>query len=130
MRRILKLFCLLLLVAPGAAPGQEWPRAPEYDVLLTSYDIAPRVIRLEAGRAVRLRFVNNSNQTHAFTARAFFASAEIRGRDGATVRGGRIKVGPGETRTVALVPQAGRYAMRSGNFFWRLMGMNGKIIVE
>jgi len=128
MRRIFMLFCLLLLVAPSAAPGQEWPRAPEYDVLLSSYDIAPRIVRLEAGRAVKLRFVNNSDQAHAFSARAFFASAEIRGRDGVT--GGRVKVDPGERRTVALIPQAGRYAMRSGNIFRRLMGMNGKIIVE
>lgn len=129
MRCIAILACLLL-ITPTAAPGQEWPRAHEYDVLLSSYDIAPNVIRLEAGRAVRLRFVNNSNQTHAFSARAFFASAVIRGRDGRLVNGGRIKVGPGETRTVALIPQAGRYAMRSGSIFRRLMGMNGKIIVE
>ena len=130
MRRIFMFLCLLLLVAPAAAPGQEWPRAPEYDVLLSSYGIAPRIIRLEAGRAVKLRFVNNSNQAHAFFARAFFASAEIRGRDGSTVSGGRLKVGPGETRTIALIPQAGRYAMRSGSIFRRLMGMNGKIVVE
>jgi len=130
MRRISLLFCLLLLISPAAAPGQEWPRAPEYDVLLSSYDIAPRIIRLEAGRAVKLRFVNNSNQAHAFSARAFFASADIRGGDGGAVSGGRVKVGPGETRTVALIPQAGRYAMQSDNIFRRLMGMNGKIIVE
>ena len=129
MLRIFVFLCLLL-IAPAAAPGQEWPRSPEYEVLLSSYDIAPRIIRLEAGRAVKLRFVNNSNQAHAFSARAFFASAEIRGRDGGTVSGGRVKVGPGETRTIALIPQAGRYAMRSGNIFRRMMGMKGKIIVE
>ena len=130
MRRLKLVFCALLLAAPLAAPAQEWRRAPEYDVLLSSYDIEPEVIRLEAGQPVRLRLVNNSNQTHDFLAKRFFARAKLRRRDGGALENGRISVGPGQSRTIAVVPAPGRYKVRSGNLFRRLMGMSGTIIVE
>ena len=79
MRRLAVLFALAALAVPASA--QEWPRAPEYDVLLTSYDIQPEVIRLRADQPVRLRFVNDSHQRHDFTARGFFRSARLRRRD-------------------------------------------------
>ena len=104
--------------------------APEYDVLLTTYDIAPGEIRLAADRPVRLRFVNNSNQGLAFSAGKFFRAAKARGRDGDTVKGGRINVPPLSTRTVVVVPKAGRYKVQGGTFFHRLLGMKGRIVVE
>jgi plastocyanin len=127
MRRFLLPLCLLV-AAP--AVGQEWRSAPEYDVLLTSYDIAPRVLRLKAGEPVRLRFVNNSNQGHRFSAESFFRNAKTRRRDGALVRNGAILVPPLSTRTVVLVPKAGRYRMAGGSRLRRLLGMSGRIIVE
>ena len=130
MRRLKLVLFALLLASPLAAPAQEWRRAPEYDVLLTSYDIMPEVIRLQAGQPVRLRFVNNSNQTHDFSAKRFFAKAKMRRRDGSALQDGRISVGPGQDRTIALVPVRGRYKVRSGNLFRRVMGMKGTIIVE
>jgi hypothetical protein len=128
MRRLIPLLTLLLIAAP--APAQEWHTAPEYDVLLTSYDIQPRVIRLKANEPVRLRFVNNSNQALGFAARDFFRGAELRGRDRDVVRGGTIHVGPLSERTIALVPHAGRYGVASPNFIHRLLGMSGRIVVE
>ena len=127
MRRLFLPF-LLLLAAPGAA--QEWRMAPEYDVLLTSYDIAPKVIRLKAGEPVRLRFVNNSNQGHSFSARDFFRAAKLRKRDQALVADGNLEVPPLSTETIVLVPKAGRYKSHGGNILHRLLGMKGKIIVE
>jgi plastocyanin len=127
MRRFLLPLCLLLAVP---AVAQEWRSAPEYDVLLTSYDIAPSVLRLKAGEPVRLRFVNNSNQGHRFSAESFFRSAKTRRRDGDLVKDGTIAVPPLSTRTVVLVPKAGRYKMAGGNRLRRLLGMNGRIIVE
>ena len=104
--------------------------APEYDVLLTTYDIAPDEIRLKAGEPVRLRFVNTSNQGLSFSASGFFKDAKLRGRDGASLKGGKIEVPALSTRTVVLVPKAGRYKARGGSFVHRLLGMSGKIIVE
>jgi plastocyanin len=128
MRSFLLFMMLLFLSSPGQA--QDWRMAPEYDVLLTSFDIEPQEIRLKAGQPVRLRFVNNSNESHRFSAGGFFKSAQLRTRDASLVDGGSLAVPPLSTRTVALVPKAGRYKASSGNFLHRLMGMNGRIIVE
>jgi plastocyanin len=127
MRRLL-LPLALLLAAPAAA--QDWRMAPEYDVLLTTYDIQPGEIRLKAGEPVRLRFVNTTNQGLTFSAGGFFRSAQLRRRDSSLVQGGSIVVPPLSTRTVVLVPKAGRYKANGANLLHRLLGMSGKIIVE
>jgi plastocyanin len=128
MRRLLLLLSLIFLAAPAAA--QDWRVAPEYDVLLTSYDISPSQLRLKAGEPVRLRFVNNSNERHRFSAPGFFRSAQLRRRDSAMVKGGAIDVRALSTQTVVLVPKKGRYRMTGGNLFRRVLGMGGTIIVE
>jgi plastocyanin len=127
MRRLL-LPLALLLAAPAAA--QEWRMAPEYDVLLTPYDIQPDEVRLKAGEPVRLRFVNTSNQGLTFSAGGFFRNAQLRRRDSALVKGGSVEVPALSTRTVVLVPKAGRYKATGANFLHRLLGMSGRIIVE
>lgn len=127
MRRLF-LPLVLLLAAPAAA--QEWRMAPEYDVLLTAYDIQPGEIRLKAGEPVRLRFVNNSNQGLTFSAGGFFRDSKLRRRDSGLVKGGSIEVPPFSTRTVVLVPKAGRYKATGANLLHRLLGMSGRIIVE
>ena len=128
MRSLLFLAALSLAAAPAAA--QDWRAAPEYDVLLTTYDIAPAEIRLAAGEPVRLRFVNNSNQGLSFSAGRFFRAAKARGRDGDTLKGGRVNVPPLSTHTIVVVPKAGRYKVSGGNRFHRLLGMSGRIVVE
>lgn len=130
MRRLLLLIGLILFGATAHAQAQDWRTAPEYDVLLTSHDIQPKEIRLKAGQPVRLRFVNNSNQGHRFSAESFFRSAKTRRRDSDLVKDGEIVVPPLSTRTVVLVPKAGRYKMAGGNLLRRLLGMSGRIIVE
>ena len=115
-------------LAPAAA--QEWRMAPEYDVLLTSWEIQPKVIRLKANEAVRLRFVNNSAQTHRFSAGAFFRRAELRDRDRDRLRGGSLVVRPFDDATIALVPKAGRYKVEGDNLFRRELGMSATILVE
>ena len=132
MRRVMLFLSILCLAAPAAAQdvAWEWPAAPEYDVLLTSYAIPPRVLKLKAGEPVRLRFVNNSEQPHRFAAGAFFAHAELRGGDREMVHGGSVAVPPLSERTIALVPRAGRYSMSGGDIARRLLGMHGRIVVE
>lgn len=129
MRRI--LLCLSLSAAAAVpAAGQEWRSAPEYDVLLTSYDIEPGTIRLKAGQPVRLRFVNNSNQGHSFAARQFFRDSRLRRRDAVRVADGSLDVPPLSTETIVLVPKAGRYAVGGRSFLSRLLGMKARIVVE
>jgi plastocyanin len=128
MRRLLLLLSALLIGAPAAA--QDWRMAPEYDVLLTSFEIQPRVIRLKAGEPVRLRFVNNSEQRHSFSAPGFFRNAKLRGRDKALVKGGALVAPPLSETTLVLVPAKGRYDVRGDNLFRRVLGMKARIVVE
>ena len=129
MRQLILLF--LLLAAPGAAqPEPEWRIAQEYDVLLRPWAYEPKLIRLPAGRPVRLRFVNQSRATMAFSAPAFFRSARLRPRDADIARRGGLRLAPGERRTVALVAAPGRYGAHSSNLVHRLLGMNGEILAE
>jgi plastocyanin len=128
MRRLALFLSLLLVAVPAGA--QEWRTAPEYDVLLTSYAIQPRVLRLKAGEPVRLRFVNNSNEPHRFAASAFFRRADLRERDRGLVRRGSIDLAPLSEESLVLVPRAGRYRMSGGGLAQRVLGMRGRIVVE
>ena len=129
--RILLPLLALLLAAPAAAQREpEWRIAQEYDVLLRPWAYEPRLIRLPAGRPVRLHFVNQSRATMAFSAPAFFRASRLRSRDADIVARGGLRLAPGERRYVALVAPAGRYRARSGNLVHRALGMSARIIVE
>jgi hypothetical protein len=132
--RLLLLFSALLLAAPASAQGgerePEWRQSADYDVLLEPFDIEPGEIRLEANRPVRLRFVNSGQRSLGFSAPRFFRAARIRSGDGNDLQDGSFRLEAGERRTIVLVPRAGRYGMRGVNFFHRLMGMKGRIVVE
>jgi hypothetical protein len=129
MRRLLLLFALLI-AAPAAAQQPEWRTAREYEILMHPWTYAPNPIRLAAGQPVKLRFLNQGQATFSFDADDFFRAARVRPGDADAVADGHIRLGPGETRTIALVPAPGRYRARSGNFFHRLLGMSVQIIVE
>ncbi len=126
--RPLIILSALLLAAAQHEP--EWRAAAERDVLLRPWAYEPRTIRLEAGRPVKLRFVNQGQATHSFSAPRFFRTARLRGRDADVGRRGWLRLRPGERRTIALVPAPGRYAARSANVVQRLLGMQGEIIVN
>ena len=134
MRRLLLLLPALLLAAPlgasGAAQEPEWRQSADFDVLLEPFDLEPNPLRLEAGRPVRLRFVNSGQRSLSFEAPGFFRTARLRSGDTEDLRDGAFRLGPGERRTILLVPAAGRYRMRSANFFHRFMVMSGRIIVD
>jgi len=130
MRALLALFLLLAAVPAAAQREPEWRTAPEFDVLLRPFAFEPRTIRLQADRPVRLRFVNGGRATHSFFAPRFFRSARLRRGDEDLALSGRFRLGPGERRTVALVPARGRYNVSSYNFVQRVLGMRALIIVE
>ena len=128
--RLLLVSIALLLAAPAVAREPEWRWAGEENVLLEPFAYEPDSIRLEANRPVKLRFVNGSPRTLVFEARTFFRAAHVRSGDDEATADGRIRLGPGEQRTIALVPAPGRYRMRSSNILHRLLGMTGEIVVE
>lgn len=129
MRSLLAI-ALLLATPASAQRAPEWRTAPEADVLLRPFAYEPRLIRLRAGEPVKLRFVNQGRATLGFSAPGFFAAARIRPRDRDRVRGGNLRLAPGERITVALVPAPGRYRARSGNLAHRALGMSALIVVE
>jgi uncharacterized cupredoxin-like copper-binding protein len=124
------LLVALLIASPAAAQEPEWRTAREYEVLLRPWAIEPAPIRLEAGRPVKLRILNQGQGTFSFTADDFFRAARVSAADADEVSDGGIRLAPGETRTIALVPAPGRYRARSGNWIHRLLGMSARIIVE
>jgi hypothetical protein len=129
MRRWL-LLVMLLIAVPASAQEPEWRTAREYDVLLRPWDYDPHPIRLEAGRPVKLRFLNQGQATFSFSAGDFFRAARVRSVDADEVADGHIRLAPGEVRVIALVPAPGRYRARSGNLIHRVLGMSTQIIVE
>ena len=130
MRRFAWLLAALLAVSPAPAQEPEWRQSSEYDVLLEPFDIEPGELRLQAGRPVRLRFVNSGQRRLSFSAPAFFRASRLRSGEGDDLADGSFSLDPGERRTIVLVPAPGRYSMRSPNFLHRLMGMSGRIVVE
>lgn len=130
MRRLLLVLCAFFLASPALAQEPEWRAAPEYDILLRPWAFEPNPIRLEANRPVKLRFVNQGQATHSFSADNFFSRARVRSGDSEIVGDGSLRLAPGERRTIALVPAPGRYRVRSGNIIHRLLGMSAVIIVE
>jgi hypothetical protein len=128
--RLWPLLFILLVAAPAAAQQPEWRTAREYEVLLRPWDYDPQTIRLEAGRPVKLRFLNQGQATFSFSARDFFRAARVRPGDAEAVSDGHLQLAPGEARIIALVPARGRYSARSGNLIHRLLGMRARIIVE
>ena len=112
----------------SAAPAQpDWGRATRVTVELSSFAYAPRTISLPAGRPVVLHLVNTGSGGHDFTARKFFAAAVIRPGDVAKVRKGSVEVPGRASVEVAVVPGAGRFALRCGHAFHALLGMKGAI---
>lgn len=131
MRRLLIALAALAAAAPAPAQREpEWRTAPEQDILLRPWAIEPDPIRLSADRPVRLRFVNQGQATHSFSASEFFRSARLRPRDADIAARGGLRLAPGERRTVALVPSRGRYAAGSRSMVQWLLGMRGEIVVE
>ena len=117
---------LAAVAAISLVVGSPTTAQPVQTVTLYSYGYSPDVLQLRAGRPVTLTFVNRSNSGHDFTARSFFANSRI---VSGQVRNGEVGMGPGQSRTVTLVPRAGRYKVHCGQFLHKQFGMKGTIIV-
>lgn len=122
MLRISTLVIALSLTAPAAA------QAPaQLTVDVWSFGFAPHPIHLAAGKPVTLTFVNRSGSGHDFSAPGFFEHATI---TGGAAPGGEIDLRAHETRSVTLIPRAGRYQAHCSHFLHKQMGMSDLIVVD
>jgi uncharacterized cupredoxin-like copper-binding protein len=116
------------VLAQPVAPA--WHRAQRVEVKLANFSFRPKTIRLRAGRPVVLRLVNASSGGHDFTARLFFAAANVRPQDRRAIVNGSVEVGKRRSVDIALVPRAGRYPLKCGHAFHKTFGMSGEIVVD
>ena len=116
------------LTAPVTEPA-DFTHAKTIGISLSSFDVAPAVIHLEANRPVILHITNRSRQGHDFTASDFFTAARLRPHDARSVREGTIDLRGGQEVSVGLKPAAGRYTFKCGRPLHRMLGMSGTIIV-
>ena len=118
---------LSLAIAASSHAASPPVGAPVKTIDLYSYGYSPKPIRLAAGRAVTLHFVNRSGKGHDFTAREFFAASRIlSGR----VRNGEVDLAGGRSASVTLIPARGTYKVHCGHFMHKQLGMRGRIIVD
>lgn len=119
---------LLSLAAAASVPAIANPvAAPVQVVTLYSYGYQPNPIRLAAGRAVTLHFVNGARNRHDFTAPDFFGSARILS---GSAPAGKVDLARGQSRSVTLIPAAGRYRVRCARPFHKLLGMSATVVVR
>jgi plastocyanin len=120
--RVITVLLCLMLSGPVAAQA-----TAVRTIYMWSFDYSPKPIHLAAGRPVTLTFVNRSGGGHDFTAKAFFATARI---TAGAAPGGKIELGPRQTRSITLVPRAGTYKVHCGHFLHRQFGMENVIVVN
>ena len=124
----MRAFVLLVPLLLSAGAGASQPvAAPVQTIGLYSYGYNPDPIVLSAGKAVTLSFVNRSGGRHDFTAPAFFRASRI---VSGSAPGGEVDLRRGQSRSVTLMPAAGRYKVHCGRPFHKMMGMTADIIVR
>ena len=116
--------------ASPAVAAQSRTRAQSLDVILTDFAFTPQNIHLRQGQAYSLRFVNRGSGGHNFSAPAFFAAARIDPADAAAAAGGKVELERNQSRTLHLVPAAGRYDVTCTHFLHAGFGMVGRITVD
>jgi len=115
------VLCSTLAALPASA------QTPTQSIELRSFSYTPATLHLAAGKPVTLAFVNRSGGSHDFTAKAFFAHSRM---VGSSVPGGEIELKGGQSRSITLIPAAGRYKVHCGHFMHKQFGMTGEIIVQ
>lgn len=123
---MLLAFAVVALAPPATA------QAPAVvNVQLSNFKFTPREIVLDHGRSYVFRLRNASDGGHDFTARDFFAAANVAAEDRRLVSEGEVEVPPGQVRDIRLVaPAAGRYKLKCTHSMHKFFGMSGTIIVR
>jgi len=120
-----RLFAAAALALTFSAPAVAQPAAQT--IQLYSFGFTPNAIHLTAGRPVTLNFVNSAGGGHNFSAPSFFAAATI---TSGSAPNGLVELGARQSRSITLVPRAGRYKVRCTHFLHQQMGMSGQILVN
>ena len=121
---------LVLVAGSAGAQAPDWTHAQRVEVELSSFAFTPSTLHLRAGRPVVIHLVNSGSGGHDFTAPAFFAAAQVRAQDRAAVGKGSVELGGHRSADVALIPKAGRYALKCSHTFHKTFGMSGSIVVD
>ncbi len=136
-RTSLRVVTPILLVALAGCSAQpsagvhraDAPASDSVTVLLSNFAFDPEHIQLKSGMPVQLRFVNESNGGHSFSAPAFFAASSFPPGTSAP-EGGEIEVTSHQTVVLQLVPrQPGTYSLKCTHALHDLFGMTGAIEV-
>jgi uncharacterized cupredoxin-like copper-binding protein len=122
--RKLAIAAAVVLISGPAIPAAP---ATRVSVVLTSHRFTPSPLHLSGGVPVRLTILNQSGETHDFTAPDFFAWSKIRGRQ---IPGGKIRLQSGERSVVTLTPRRGSYKLKCTRFGHAFLGMSTMIIVH
>ena len=120
--RFAVLAALSFAVSPAAAA-----QPAGKTILVWSYGFAPNPIHLAADKPVTLTFVNRSGSSHDFVAKTFFIRSTVTA--GAAPEG-EIDLPPNSTRSISLIPRAGRYVAHCSHFFHKQLGMSDQIEVD
>ena len=131
----MKAALLVVAILSGACAGtsvaaQSRTKAQSLDVVLTDFAFTPQNLHMRQGQAYALRFVNRGSGGHNFSAPAFFAAARINPADAGAIAGGKVELGRDQSRTLRLVPAAGRYDVTCTHFLHAGFGMVGSITVN
>jgi uncharacterized cupredoxin-like copper-binding protein len=120
----------LTMPVTASAQSSTFSNATPLEVDLSNYKFMPEPIQLKAGQAYRLTLVNQAHGGHNFTAREFFAAAQVAPEDAGKVSKGQVKLKGGESVTLTLVPAAGTYDLSCTILGHAGRGMKGHIVVE
>lgn len=126
-----KIIAVLCLVSsPALAQGADWGQAAPVTVTLSSFHFDPATLRLHAGQPIVLHLVNGGSGGHNFSAPEFFAAAEIRAQDQASVQKGTVEVSGHAAKDIALIPRRGTYKLHCTHMMHSAFGMKGEIVVD
>jgi uncharacterized cupredoxin-like copper-binding protein len=133
MKALLFITAIVVGIGADAAAATRRPaaqRPQRVDILFSDFAFTPPALHLRQGQPYRLHFVNQGSGGHNYAAPEFFAAARIDPADAASVAGGRVELGRGESRDVRLVPTAGAYRVVCTHPLHATFGMVGTITVD
>ncbi len=118
-------------IEPSLAPASvAFSSAQRIEVTLANFEFRPQQIALVAGQPIVLVLSNTTDGGHNFAAADFFAAAQVRAEDAATIASGAVEVPAHDSIAIGLVPTAGAYRLACTHFGHSALGMTGSISVE
>jgi uncharacterized cupredoxin-like copper-binding protein len=123
------LFSIALLLGAGQAMGDTAAQTIQVD--MANYSFTPSTLEMRANTPYRLELRNTSHGDHSFSARQFFAVANISPGDRAKIENGEVEVDGGQTVDVTFtIPTPGTYQFHCTHFLHSAFGMHGEAVVR